>query len=179
MLYNLTEEWANLNRFFEVERELSAFFRRADTAALIVEEAKANRFPFTPQVKENGNGQISILNLNESGVVITRRGKGGGTWVTEKILALAKSMFEHKPSVHSVNTLRCEESCLKTIEQIKGVTLERQYPCLTFRIDGYDLSNKIAYEIDGKEHRNQTKEDTERENKIKSTLHCTFIRIKL
>lgn len=73
-----------------------------------------------------------------------------------------------------------ENIALKTIEQIKGVKLIRQYPVLgKYRIDGYDPVNNIAYEIDEEQHftlRN-IKSDRTREKDIREVLGCEFVRI--
>ena len=70
-----------------------------------------------------------------------------------------------------------EEAALKTIEQLLNVSLERQYTVGSFRIDGYDKVNKIAYEIDEGQHKYSVEQDKEREAFIKSKLGCTFVRI--
>lgn len=77
-----------------------------------------------------------------------------------------------------------EPIALATIEQIKGVKLDRQYvvekPCgKRFFIDGYDSINNIAYEIDEEYHAYQQKEDCEREQFIREHLGCEFVRIKI
>ena len=72
-----------------------------------------------------------------------------------------------------------EESALKTIEQLLGVTLIRQYKVLSYRIDGYDPVNNVAYEIDEPEHKYKQNEDDERQRQIEKILKCTFVRIKL
>lgn len=72
-----------------------------------------------------------------------------------------------------------EESSLKTIEQLLGITLIRQYRVLNYRIDGYDPVNNVAYEIDEPEHKYKQNEDDERQRQIEKILKCTFVRIKL
>ena len=74
-----------------------------------------------------------------------------------------------------------EEAALKTIEQLLGVTLIRQYKVLKYRIDGYDAESNIAYEIDEPQHNSkshQTK-DLQRQQEIEAVLGCKFVRIKL
>ena len=74
-----------------------------------------------------------------------------------------------------------EEAALKTIEQLLGITLIRQYSVLNYRIDGYDCYNNIAYEVDEPHHngsRNKTK-DCKRQKEIEAVLNCKFVRIKL
>jgi hypothetical protein len=74
-----------------------------------------------------------------------------------------------------------EESALKTIEQLLGTPLIRQFKVGRYRIDGYDNINNIAYEIDEPQHGSITNmiADEKRENEIKAKLNCIFRRIKL
>lgn len=72
-----------------------------------------------------------------------------------------------------------EESSLKTIEQLLGISLIRQYKCLDYRIDGYHPETNTAYEIDEPEHKGKEKKDAERQSRIEAVLGCKFVRIKL
>ena len=72
-----------------------------------------------------------------------------------------------------------EEAALKTVEQLLGVQLIRQFRCLSYRIDGYDSANNVAYEIDESEHRYKHAKDAERQQKIEAVLGCKFVRIAL
>ena len=72
-----------------------------------------------------------------------------------------------------------EESSLKTIEQLLGISLIRQYKCLNYRIDGYHPETNTAYEIDEPEHKSKEKQDAERQSRIEAVLGCKFVRIKL
>jgi len=72
-----------------------------------------------------------------------------------------------------------EEAALKTVEQLLGVQLIRQFRCLSYRIDGYDSANNVAYEIDEPEHRHKHAKDAERQQKIEAALGCKFVRIAL
>ena len=76
------------------------------------------------------------------------------------------------------NRLR-EEASLKTIEQLLGISLIRQYKCLNYRIDGYHPETNTAYEIDEPEHKGKEKQDAERQSRIEAVLGCKFVRIKL
>ncbi|HAY0539077.1 TPA: hypothetical protein JS341_001719 [Escherichia coli] len=76
----------------------------------------------------------------------------------------------------------CENVSLKTIEQIKGIKLLRQYSvCGKYRIDGYDPVNNVAYEIDERHHFTPQQMDADRirEEEIKAVLGCEFIRIRV
>ena len=72
-----------------------------------------------------------------------------------------------------------EEASLKTIEQLLGISLIRQYKCLNYRIDGYHPETNTAYEIDEPEHKGKEKQDAERQSRIEAVLGCKFVRIKL
>lgn len=72
-----------------------------------------------------------------------------------------------------------EEAALKTIEQLLGITLIRQYQCNGYRLDGYDAINNVVYEIDEPEHKYKETKDLERQEEIENLLKCKFVRIKL
>ena len=74
-----------------------------------------------------------------------------------------------------------EEAALKTIEQLLGVTLIRQYKVLKYRIDGYDPESNTAYEIDEPQHNSKSHQikDLKRQQEIEAVLNCKFVRIKL
>lgn len=72
-----------------------------------------------------------------------------------------------------------EEASLKTIEQLLGIKLIRQYKVLNYRLDGYDPDTNTAYEIDEPEHRYKHAKDAERQQKIEAVLGCKFVRIAL
>lgn len=72
-----------------------------------------------------------------------------------------------------------EEASLKTIEQLLKITLIRQFKVLSYRIDGYDPINNVAYEIDEPAHLHKIEKDAKREEEIKNILNCTFVRINL
>lgn len=73
-----------------------------------------------------------------------------------------------------------ETKILDYIEKEKNIKLERQYFVIGYFIDGFDLQNNIAYEVDEKRHRDRKEriKDQIREQKIKEKLNCTFVRIK-
>lgn len=76
-----------------------------------------------------------------------------------------------------------EYAALKAIETVLEIDLERQYSVPTekgtFRIDGYHKETNTAYEIDEYYHLNNTIADIAREQAIKDSINCKFIRIKL
>jgi len=72
-----------------------------------------------------------------------------------------------------------ERAALETIEQLLGVTLQRQYRVGQYRVDGYDAANKVAYEIDEPAHKYSETQDKERQAFIADALGCKFVRIKV
>ena len=74
-----------------------------------------------------------------------------------------------------------EEAALKTIEQLLGVILIRQYKVLKYRIDGYEPESNTAYEIDEPQHNSKSHQikDLKRQQEIEAVLNCKFVRIKL
>ena len=72
-----------------------------------------------------------------------------------------------------------EDSALSTIEQLLGITLERQFVVGKYRIDGYHKDSNTAYEIDESYHKHQERNDISRQKHIESKLGCKFVRIKL
>lgn len=72
-----------------------------------------------------------------------------------------------------------EEASLKTIEQLLGVQLIRQFKVGEYRVDGYDPENNIVYEIDEPHHRFTKEKDSKRELFIVNYLNCKVVRIKL
>ncbi|PLU84099.1 hypothetical protein CXG45_27970 [Pseudomonas plecoglossicida] len=72
-----------------------------------------------------------------------------------------------------------ESVALATIEQLLGVVLSRQFRVGRYRIDGYDETNNVAYEIDGPEHRYRADRDATRQAAIERELGCRFVRIEL
>lgn len=72
-----------------------------------------------------------------------------------------------------------EDIALSTIEQMIGRSLSRQHKVGPYYIDGLDLTNNTAYEIDEGHHRYQQKADRERERFIANEIGCNFVRIKV
>jgi very-short-patch-repair endonuclease len=74
-----------------------------------------------------------------------------------------------------------EKTALTTIEQLLGVKLIRQFQVGGFKIDGYDVENKIAYEIDEEQHNNKkhSQHDILRQEFIEKQLQCKFVRIRV
>lgn len=127
------------------------------------------------------SGGIMILDKSlVKTVVLTKKGKGGFTLAEE---GLCKLLVDAALGTRSNNVKRMlqQECCLKTIEQITGVVLLREYRCAGYRIDGYDKVNNIAYEIDEPQHRRLDARmlDMKRMEEIKAELGCEFKRILL
>ncbi|MGL4483075.1 MAG: hypothetical protein ACRCTW_11225 [Lactococcus garvieae] len=122
-----------------------------------------------------GRSNSRLLTLKEVNTLITH-GHFGGSELTSW---LRENHFE----TPLINRGREELACLSTIEQVLGITLERQYRVtvgdIVYKIDGYDPVNNVAYEIDEKHHISQSEEDLIRELAIKTILNCEFKRIKI
>jgi len=107
----------------------------------------------------------------------------GGTWASPRITEYYKKwIIDDSNDLLDIRThCQKESAALATIEQIKGVTLNRQFAVLGYRIDGYDESNNIAYEIDESHHNTPQNMmlDNIRQKEIISVLKCEFIRIKV
>lgn len=72
-----------------------------------------------------------------------------------------------------------EEAALKTIEQLLGIELIRQYPAGKYRVDGYHAETDTAYEIDEVGHDYHRPEDAARREEISKELGCKFVVIRL
>ncbi|CAL9959435.1 hypothetical protein VPHF99_0045 [Vibrio phage F99] len=119
---------------------------------------------------------------------VPSRGNHGNTLLSEEclgfILVNAKSLHINRLKAYITKEVlylksREEFIALKVVEQITGVTLLYQYPVLEYFIDGYDLDNNVAYEVDEDHHRYSQYEDEVREQAIRNHLGCDFVRIKV
>lgn len=72
-----------------------------------------------------------------------------------------------------------ERIAITTIEQVLGVTIERQFCVLNYRVDGYCKENNTVYEIDEFHHERQTEFDTNRQLRIEEAIGCKFVRVKV
>ncbi|MBK1642315.1 hypothetical protein CKO12_10570 [Chromatium okenii] len=88
-------------------------------------------------------------------------------------------MLERYKGLQRVPNRLQEEAALKTIEQLLKIKLIRQYKVLSYRIDGYDPINNIAYEIDEPDHKHNRSKDNDRQKHIEKILGCSFVRIQL
>lgn len=87
--------------------------------------------------------------------------------------------FTFKEHIHLLpNIGKNETKLLNEVEKKNGVILSRSYKVKKYFIDGYDIKNNIAYEVDEKHHQNRQIQDIIRENNIIKELNCSFIRIK-
>lgn len=75
-----------------------------------------------------------------------------------------------------------ENGAICAIEQLLNITLIRQYPVGSYRIDGYHEESNTAYEIDEPQHftNGELKQECkDRQAYIESRLGCKFVRIKV
>jgi len=106
------------------------------------------------ELDERGYISVALLSETLSGTLLTRYA----------------GMTQLNPGVQ-------EEAALKTIEQLLNIKLVRQYYVRPYRIDGYCIETKTAYEIDGPNHRWSRQEDWKRRKHLENKLGCTFVRI--
>ncbi len=108
----------------------------------------------------------------------------------QEIVLQIATLTELCETIDGIFKLRChtkeENGALCAIEQVLGVTLRRQYTVIakgvTYRLDGYDVQNKVAYEIDEPQHflgGELRKRCKDRQRAIEEKLGCVFIRIKV
>lgn len=77
-----------------------------------------------------------------------------------------------------------ETEILDNLEVQYGIKLSRQYPIMidnkVYRVDGYDSTNNVCYEIDEKYHRGDKQKllDRIRDEKITKHLNCQIIHIR-
>ncbi len=179
-MFNLTELFATYTQRTRLRPlQPTDWLRQTTTTNLILRESKLFNPCFTLIFQRTPEGYSTYTNLNDSGVVLTKRGKGGATWCNESLYVEAKRYLEKEGYTLFLKEKIAEEASLKTIEQILGIKLIRQYPCAQYRLDGYDVVNNIAYEVDGGEHFSKSAEDAQRELEITAVLNCSFVRVKV
>lgn len=105
-----------------------------------------------------------------------RRGYVSAIHIPASVRDLLLSKYSGLASIP--NSLQ-EKAALAAIEQVLGVTLVRQYRVGSYRIDGYDATNNVAYEIDEAAHKYQRDKDLARQGFIQRELGCRFVRIKV
>ncbi len=91
----------------------------------------------------------------------------------------AKTLMEKYKGLARIPISLQEKAALSAIEQVLGVRLARQYRVGNYRIDGYDIENNIAYEIDEPEHYYKKESDDDRQRYIERELGCSFVRIRV
>ena len=104
-----------------------------------------------------------------------------GVSYTEYILSshLADLLLKKYQGLARVPHRLQEEAALKTIEQLFGISLVRQFPVLSYRVDGYCIESNTAYEIDEPHHKATEEQDSIRQREIESAIGCNFVRISL
>ena len=101
---------------------------------------------------------------------------------TQDVAALTPDQAEQVLSHYAAGSISfgaMEHAALCAIEQVLGVVLVRQFPCGPYRIDGYDISNNAAYEIDERHHITQRKDDVARQAFIEREIGCRFVRVEV
>ena len=179
--YSLTNIFRNSKNWATTTTKLYNFMRSPSLVDFLLECYQEEKgCTFSGKLVQSLSGlRFTDKHLMNS-IISRKRGKYGGTWANEKICKIAvDTLLKHENK--KVNAIICQEGCLKTIEQLLGVTLIREFSCPPYRIDGYDQINNIAYEIDEAQHSKTRKsqEDKIRQEYISAILGCTFKRIKL
>jgi len=115
--------------------------------------------------------------------IIVKVGRhGGGTWASPRLAEYyTRWVNEDCEELRIRSFCQKESAALSTIEQLLSVKLDRQFLVGTYRVDGYDEINNVAYEIDENYHKKtqQRIKDKDREREIKKALNCSFVRIKV
>ena len=126
---------------------------------------------------------FSDIKLSEDEIVTSNYKDASGRIHKEYILStkLYELLLSKYKGLARVPMRLQEEAALKTIEQLFGVTLIRQYKVMNYRIDGYDPESNTAYEIDEPQHDSKSHQvkDQKRQQEIEAVLGCKFVRIKL
>ncbi len=123
------------------------------------------------------SGKLSLVNCNLQ-VYEAREGKGGGTYCHIEILIMAHNYLSNEGKVPANFMTHIQQNtALTTIEQLLGIALFREYPVGKYKIDGYDLENNVAYEINECHHRTTINaiKDSERNKFISKTLNCRIV----
>jgi len=72
-----------------------------------------------------------------------------------------------------------EKKILDVLENYFNLKLIRQFEVDGYFIDGYDIINKVAVEIDEPHHKFFKEKDLLREKYIKNKLNCVFVRVEV
>ena len=176
-----SEEFGNITA---IERDGEPWFIAKEIAD-ILGYSRTNKMTVRLDDDEKVDAPIwnVTINQNRNQTIINEKGVISGISgcrkdVDEKAVSWILSLLNNKNYVPIV--IRDEFVALKTIEQLIGCKLQRQFRVGPFKIDGYDSENNTAYEIDEAGHSSyDIGLENERELFIKNAIGCKFVRINL
>lgn len=119
-------------------------------------------------------GMQDVTFINEAGVVnLVSYSRNG---VCESI---KQAILDQMPNGNYIATVtRDEHVALKTIEQLLGISLIRQYRVDDYRVDGYHPESNTVYEVYEPYHNMCVDVDKERQAYIENKLGCNFVIIR-
>ena len=159
-----------------VAKDLADILKYNQTSSMTkkLDVSEKTNIPF--MLNHNSNQKTQKTIISEKGVISAISGCRQD--VNEKAISWILSLLRNKHYVPII--IRDEFIALKTIEQLIGCKLQRQFRVGPFRIDGYDSENNTAYEIDEKDHSSYDSGlENERELFIKNAIGCRFVRIAI
>ena len=182
------EIWENIQSYYETGKNPSEIVKLLDEKHI-----KIDRTSIVKRAKKENWSKSKIVEckLNHSSITAEELHQEFKSYINcdlEKLKTI-KDIFELQKEHKKIQYIHIkdkqskirEKVALDTIEQLLNIKLIRQFECGGFRIDGYDIENKIAYEIDEEHHRStkNSQHDILRQKFIKEQLDCTFKRIKV
>lgn len=140
----------------------------------------------TPEYRE----KLSIAGKNRFSKMENRikqsealKGKNLGFHHTEETKQILKEKNLEYRNKHNIKGLafigKNEKALLDYLELCFGEEIIRQYRVKRYSIDGYIPKYNLCIEIDETEHLWKKEKDKIREDYIKKTLNCNFLRIQL
>lgn len=94
--------------------------------------------------------------------------------------SIKQALLDQMPNGNYIATVtRDEHVALKTIEQLLGISLIRQYQVDDYRVDGYHPESNTVYEVYEPYHNMCVDIDKERQVYIENKLGCNFVIIRV
>jgi len=129
-------------------------------------------------VKENGKIKRSdIVKFARQGMICYEQCIVNEVGSLDKLVEFSNVEFKRRTFIGRIG--KYEKEIFDNIEKEKNINLIRQFTVAGKFIDGYDKNNNVAYEVDEQHHKYRTVEDYIREQKIKDTIGCEFVRISI
>lgn len=120
--------------------------------------------------------QTIKLFLSDKHSILAKKGKHGGTWISEE---LAELLYRWCAGENISRTFRYEHKMHLLLTDIFGeiFTIIPQYKIKNYRVDWYIKELNMCLEYDEAHHKSKMKEDKQREKEIMKSKNCTFLRI--